>query len=183
MTSLLIAALLAVPPVHPEAPAVALSDAQIQSRVRAYLGAIDTPIPADRWKALGPRAAAVLTSIANDGNEFPSRRAKAIGGLVIAAPAAAAPVVTRLAQDETQPITVRYMAVRGVARTAPTPQAAALRVGKVLRGAGDPALRGLAAEVVAASGKSGCAQVKAQVAREQAAQLPHFRRALAACGE
>ena len=34
-----------------------LTDEQLHERVKTYLGAIDRPITAERWKALGPKAA------------------------------------------------------------------------------------------------------------------------------
>src|SRR3954453_12286481 len=99
MIVLFLAALLALPrPKQPAPepgltqPAPQLTDAEIRERVNTYLGTIDTPIRAERWRALGPRAADVLTSIAIDGEEFPSRRAQAVHGLVMAAPEQAAAV-------------------------------------------------------------------------------------------
>src|SRR4051812_3979713 len=129
-----LAALLAVP--RPRAPAPEssltqpapqLSDAEIRERVNTYLGTIDTPISAERWRALGPRAADVLAAIATDGEDFPSRRAQAVHGLVMAAPAQATAVVTRLAQDEAQPVSVRIAALHGLSRTSASPQAAAVQ--------------------------------------------------------
>jgi hypothetical protein len=190
MTMLLIAALLAAsrptkvppPPAQASQPAPQLSDDEIQQRIRAYLGSIDTPIPAARWRELGPRAGPVLQQIALDSNQMPSRRAKAVGGLSLAAPDQAGPVLTRLAADESQSVSIRIAAVHGMAASS-TPEAAAQKVSPLLRGASDPGVRAVAAEVIAASGSQGCAQVKAQVAREEPVQRPAFRRALARCGE
>jgi hypothetical protein len=186
MTFLMIAVLLALP--HPKAPEPAagvsqpspvFTDAEVQQRVRALLMNIDTRNLAARWKELGPRAADLLEPIAQDANEFPTRRAKALDGLVLAAPDRAAPVATRLALDETQPTTVRMAALRGVGRTAPL----AKGMTRVLRTARDPGVRAAAAEVIAASGSSGCTQVKAQVAREVPDVRLAYGRALARCGE
>jgi hypothetical protein len=191
MTIILLAALLAAPrankaPPPPEAQASqtapALSDQEIQQRLRAYLGSIDTPVPAARWRELGPRAGAMLQQIALDPNQMPSRRAKAVSGLSLAAPDQAGPVLTKLAADESQSVSIRIAAVHGMAAGS-TPEAAAQKVSPLLRGASDPGVRAVAAEVVAASGSQGCAQVKAQVAREEPVQRPAFRRALARCGE
>jgi hypothetical protein len=189
MTSLFLVALLAFPRVRPVAPAAEatpsaapLSDEEVQQRVRTLLGNIDTRHLAERWKALGPRAADTLEPIAQNPAEFPTVRAKALDGLVLAAPERAAAVVTRLALDEEQPVTVRMAALRGVGQTAPA-ATAAKSISKVLRTARDPGVRGAAAEVIAASGSKGCAEVKAQVAREEPDVRLSYGRALARCGE
>jgi hypothetical protein len=189
MTFLVLAALLAVPP--PKAPAPAaevtqstppLSDQEVQQRVRTLLGNIDTRGLAGQWKALGPRAADILEPIAQNAAEFPSTRAKAVDGLVLAAPERAAPLVTKLALDEEQPVTVRRAALRGVGRTA-SAATAAKSIAKVLRTARDLGVRSAAAEVIAASGSSGCAQVREQVAREEPDVRLAYGRALSRCGE
>jgi hypothetical protein len=190
MTLLLLAALLAAPratkapPPSSQAsqPAPQLTDDEVQQRVQAYLGTIDTPIPAARWRELGPRAGTALQQIALDPKEMPSRRAKAVSGLSLSAPDQAGPVLTKLAADESQSVSIRIAAVHGMAAIS-TPEAAAQKVSPLLRGAADPGVRAVAAEVIAASGSKGCAQVKAQVAREEPVQRPAFRRALARCGE
>jgi hypothetical protein len=185
MTSLILAALLALP--SPRAPAAAegvaqpaLSDQDIQRRVQVLLGNIDSRNLADHWKALGPRAADILEPIVQSASEFPTRRAMALDGLVIAAPERAAPVVAKLAVDEEQPIVVRMAALRGVGKTAPA-ATAAKSLSKVLRTDRDPGLRGAAAEVIASSG--GCDQVKAQVAREDPTARLAFGRAIERCKE
>jgi hypothetical protein len=190
VTFIILAALLAaprpnkVPAPAPQAsqPAPQLSDDEVQQRVRAYLSTIDTPIPAARWRELGPRAGTVLQQIALDPNQMPSKRAKAVSGLSLAAPDQAGPVLTKLAADESQSVSIRIAAVHGMAASS-TPEAAAQKVSPLLRGANDPGVRAVAAEVIAASGSQGCAQVKAQVAREEPVQRPAFHRALARCGE
>jgi len=186
MLSLILATLLAFP--HPKSPAppassaapAPLSDDELRQRIEGFLDNIDTRIPAEHWKALGARGADLLLPIAQDASGLPSRRARALGGAVLAAPERAAPVAAALAQDDAQPAVVRIAALRGVGRTA-TAAAATQSVAKVLRTARDAGVRGVAAEVMAASG--GCAEVKAQVAREEADQRPAYRRALARCGE
>jgi hypothetical protein len=188
LTPILLAALLALPrPKPPPAEAGTtqqqdLSDDQIQARVQAYLGDIESRITADHWKALGPRAGSLLQSIALDPAQFPSRRAKAAYGLALAAPDQAEPVLTTLAQDDSVASGVRIAAIQGMARIV-APAVAARKLSKVLRSARDPGVRGVAAEVMAASGTSGCAQVKAQVDREPPVQRNAFSRALARCGE
>jgi hypothetical protein len=189
MTFIFLAALLALPHprVAPPAPETAppqapLSDEELRQRIEAYLGSIDTRIPAARWKALGVRAADVLEPIVENESELPSRRAMAVSALVLVAPERAAPLVSRLAVDEKQPLPVRIESLHGVGRTS-SPALAAQTASKVLRTAREPGVRGAAAEVMAGSGSSGCAQVKAQVAREAAELRPAYRRALARCKE
>lgn len=183
--SLVLAMLLSLPPpAPPPAPArpvAQLTDAQIRQNVETLLGNIDTRLPAERWKELGPRAAAVLLPIIESPDELPSRRAAALQGLILAAPEQAAAPSERLAVDEKQPVAVRVSAMRAVSATSPSKEAAQV-ASKVLATARHPGVRGVAAEIVAASGSEGCAQVKAQAAREDASGKAAFRRALARCG-
>src|SRR3954468_1671381 len=93
MLSILFAVILAAPgalrpqpkTVPPQAeevtPKTELSDDDVREHVKAYLGSIDTPIHANQWKALGPRAVPMLEEIAKNHDELPTRRAKAIDGL------------------------------------------------------------------------------------------------------
>jgi len=183
--SLVLAMLLALPPPPPPPGAARaplhLTDAQIRERVETLLGNIDSRIPAERWKELGPRAATVLLPIVESPDELPSRRASALQGLILAAPEQAAAPSARLAVDEKQPAAVRVAAMRAVAATSPSKEAAQV-ASKVLATSHHPGVRGVAAEIVAGSGSEGCAQVKAQAEREDAAEKAAFRRALARCG-
>jgi hypothetical protein len=182
MTSLMLALLLAIPPAkaQPAAVPVQLSDEDVRQKVTALLNNIDTRNLAGQWQALGSRAADLLEPVAQSSDELPSRRVKAVDGLVLAAPDRAAPVVTKLSLDDAQPVAVRMAALRGVGRTV-APEAAAKSLGKVLRTAREASLRSLAAEVVAASG--GCVEVRAQVAREEPGLRRAYGRALAQCKE
>ena len=163
----------------PQAPAPALlSPEQLRKTVETYLGSIDTPIPAARWQALGPAAGPVLEQVLDDPKAFPSRRAKALDGLVWAAPERAAPRVTRLAQSEDEPIVVRVAALHGAVLLQPARQlVATLR--PVLESAREPGMRAAAAELLARHGRSaGCQAVRAQAGREATGA---FDRALARC--
>src|SRR3954469_8820235 len=62
-------------------PQEELSAEEVRDHVEGYLGSIDTPITANQWKALGPRAVPILERIAMDQHDLPTRRAKAIGGV------------------------------------------------------------------------------------------------------
>jgi hypothetical protein len=149
--------------------------------VEGYLGAIDTPITAQHWKALGPGAAAVLEPIATSESEMPSRRAKALEGLVAAAPERAAALVGKLARDENQPVVVRVAAVHGAGEVL-TPSRAMAELKPVLQSARKAGMRSVAAEVLSRK-KGGCAAVRAQAARESEDLRGAYKRALERCGE
>jgi hypothetical protein len=185
---LLLAALIAAPKAprgtpksQPPVGQEQLSDAELRERIDTYLSTIDRPISAERWKALGPQAAPLLQAIVADEGAFPSRRARALDGLVMAAPDAASQVVGPVARDERQPMALRVAAMHGAARVLPPSQAvAALR--PVLRGSQNMAVRAEAADVMARK-QGGCAEVRSQVQREAADSRPAFERALKRCGE
>jgi hypothetical protein len=183
MSWLLIAALLAGPRVHPgPAPTTpSLTDDELRAKIHAYLGAIDTPVPEDRWRALGPRAAAVLEPIATDANAMPSRRAKAIDGLVAAAPDRAARLVGKLARDDAQPMVVRVAALHGAAKVLSSARLMT-ELKPVMERAPEAGMRGEAAEVLSRA-KGGCEAVRAHAAREKGDDREAYRRALARCGE
>jgi hypothetical protein len=170
MSSFLFALLIAIAP---------LSDDDVRQRVEAYLGTIDTPITADRWKALGTRGADLLQPIAESSDEFPSRRAKALSALVLASPDRAAPTAAKLAKDPRAPLAVRLAAVRGIAITSSKAQAVR-ELTPVMEGAAQMHLRAAAAEVIAASGS--CEAVKARVSREAEEVRGAYRKALSRCG-
>jgi hypothetical protein len=181
----LLAALIAAPRAPranpaPEQPAQEqLSDAELRERVEGYLGAIDRPIGAARWKALGPQAAPLLEAVIADQAQFPSRRAKAVDGLVAAAPDRAAALVGKLARDERQPSVVRVAAMHGAGQVLPSAKAVS-ELRPVLRTAKSRGVRAQAAEVLART-QGGCAEVRGQVEREQAQNRDAFARAMKQC--
>ena len=188
MIAILIAALLATPRpprtgAPPEVPAQQqeLTDEQVREHVRAYLGTIDRPVSAARWKALGPRAAPMLEAIIADGGEFPSTRAKAVDGLVAAAPDRAAAMVGSLSRDEGQPVVVRVAAMHGADQVLSSKRTLT-ELRPVMRNAKSPGLRAEAADVISRK-KGGCAEVRAQVGREVAEHKGAFERALKRCEE
>jgi hypothetical protein len=188
VTAFLIASLLALgpathkpPPAQPGAPAQpaqALTDDEIRQRIRTYMGSIDTPIGPERWQALGPRGAGILEQMAQDPNEFPTSRAKAVNGVAaIGSPAAPGLMIT-LARSEDAPLIVRLTAVRGAEKVVPASQlVAALK--PVLETAKDGHVRRAAAEVLSEHG--GCALVRAQAGRED--EPARLKNALRSCGE
>jgi hypothetical protein len=185
--ALLLAALIAAPrpprgtpaPPQQSVEEEQLSDAEVQDRVDTYLGTIDRPISAARWKALGPRAAPILEAVIADQNQFPSRRAKALDGLIAVAPDRAGSLVGKLARDEKQPTVVRVAAVRGAGQVLP-PSKAVSELRPVLRGAKSAGMRAQAAEVLARK-PGGCAEVQGQIAREPAEHRDAFARAMKQC--
>ena len=164
---------------HAAAQAAALPDEEIEARVRAFLGSIDTPIPHAHWRALGARAAALLEPLARDSAQFPTRRAKAIDGLSAIAPPGAQALFLALASSEGEPIVVRLSAVRGLGQVVPAKKLPAT-LAPLLTGAKEHAIRAGAAEVLASKGV-GCAAVEAQLKRETAEVRGAYHRAEKAC--
>ena len=185
MNWLLCLALLAAPrPRAPQAPASSpaqkLSPEDVRERVEAFLGSIDTPITADHWRALGAQAGDLLESVATDANAFPSRRAKALQGLIFAAPDRAARLVGPMARDEREPPMVRVVAMNGVAELMPAKALTELK--PVMQSARSAGLRGAAADALARH-KETCQAVRAQAARERGDDREAFHGALARCSE
>ena len=188
MIVLLLAALIAIPraPRPSATPAEPiqqqeLTDEELRERIKTYLGAIDRPVTAARWKALGPKAAPLLEAVIANEAEFPTIRAKAVDGLAAAAPDRAAELVGTLARDEKQPVVVRVAALHGAAQVLPS-QRTVSELRPVLRSAKSAGLRAEAAEVLSRK-RGGCTEVRDQVARERAEHREAFQRALKRCGE
>ncbi len=138
MTSILLASLLSLlPPARPRGapaaeqpapgPARTLTDAEVQDRVEAYLGTIDTRASTEDWRALGARGAAVLEQVAQDPRTLPTRRAKAVAGLSAIGASTSGDVLVSLARSEQAPLTVRLAAVDGAPFVIPAPRLAAAR--------------------------------------------------------
>jgi hypothetical protein len=160
-----------------------LTDAQVAGLVRSYLGAIDRPVSEERWRALGPRAVSALEAVVRDPQALPSRRGKALGALSIVGGERARSVLLETVRSEREPFNVRASAMRGAARLVPARTLDA-ELRPLLRGARDPMVRAVAAEVLAEEAPaSSCEAVAAQAARETPARRGHFSRALEACAE
>jgi hypothetical protein len=159
-----------------------LPAAEVANRVRAYLGAIDTPIAAERWRALGPRAVTPLEAVVRDPDALPSRRAKAVDALSVLGGARAKQLVLETARSEHEPFGVRASALRGASRLLATKELVK-QLRPVLEGAHDPTVRATAAEVLARhAARSSCQAVRAQAAREGGDVRGRFTPALARCG-
>jgi HEAT repeat protein len=159
-------------------PTASASSDQVTHTVEVYLGSIDTPIPEARWKALGPAAAPLLASIAQQ-DALPSRRAKALSALAIVDPARAAPLAVADATNPHQPLVVRSAAVRAVARTVPASEA--VTVLRPLLATQDAPLQKRAAEALASVGPEGCSAVQAHTGKLSAEAQKPFASALARC--
>jgi hypothetical protein len=188
MSFILLAVLLAAPRLphgqHRDSPAAAevqLSPDELRGRIDGYLGSIDRPITAGNWRALGPRAAQVLEPIATDARELPSRRARALEGLIAVAPDRAAQMVGAIARNENEPVVLRVAALHGAGEVLPAARALS-ELKPVLQGAKSAGMRGVAAEVLSLQ-KAGCAAVREQAAREAAEHRPAFQGALSRCAE
>jgi HEAT repeat protein len=196
MVSLLLAALLAAPGVAQRRPPVQkppagdapvqgkeeLSEEEVKQQVVAYLGSIDTPIGANQWKSLGPRAVPMLEAIATNPKDLPTRRAKAIDGLAALGGKKAPALFARIAGRDGEKMNVRFAAVRGLARVTPRNHAAdALK--PFLENAKDSRVRAVAAEQLAIrSGGKSCDLVRAQLERETTDARGQYGRAMRQCG-
>jgi hypothetical protein len=178
MTLLLCAMLALARPPPPSAPAGAqpppANETELRQRIESYLGYFETSVPEEQWKALGPSAVPILNGIATKSG-LPSRRAHALGGLVALQGKDAQPLLSKLSLDEAQPLIVRLVAVRGLARV--TPDSALVgRLRPVLQ-VKDDRVGSEAAEALAERvPRAGCGLVRAR-----GAASAHFQAAVQAC--
>jgi HEAT repeat protein len=157
-----------------------LSDEQVASQVEAYLGSIDTPVSAGRWRALGPRAVAPLAEVVHDANALPSRRAKAVEALSAVGGARSREIVLEVARSEEEPFGVRASALRGAGRMLGTKELVR-ELRPVMERAHEAPTRATAAEVLARHApRSSCQAVRAQANREARA-VRMYARALERC--
>jgi len=161
--------------------ATGMTDAEVRVHAEALLGAIDRPVPAAAWRALGPAAVPVLVEVASSEKRMPSTRSAALGALAAADPSRAEPLARALVDDEAAPLAVREAAVRALGRVlAPAPLRSALA--PVLRAAGPAGLRSVAAETLARhAGADACDEVMDQISLEPEAVRPAFHRSAALC--
>ena len=161
--------------------ATGASDAEARAHAEALLGAIDRPVSADRFRALGPAALDLLAEVAASGDRMPSLRANALGALASVDPGRAEPLARALADSDGAPPALRQTAVRVLGRMLP---AARLRsaIAPVLRAAPDAALRAVAAETLARHAPDlGCPEVMDQIALETEGDRVAFERAAVLC--
>lgn len=161
-------------------PSATPADEQLRQQIDAYLGSIDTPIPAARWKALGAGAPAILAAIARDARELPSRRTKAVEALGVVGGGEAAQVARELSGKDAS-FALRAAAVEALGRLLP-PSELEAALAPVLKGAAQARVRAVAAETLARHGpKDACATVRAQVDAEAPNDRARYHRALTAC--
>jgi hypothetical protein len=150
-----------VPDKTPPPPA---SDAELRQRIEAYLGFFETAVPESHWRALGPKAGPVLEEIAN-GKGLPTRRAKALEGLVAMRGKDTPALLSRFSLDEKQPLLVRLTAVRGLAQL--TPDGGLLERLRPVLETKDDRVGSEAAEVIAERVPAeGCGLVRARAANK-----------------
>jgi hypothetical protein len=161
--------------------APAMTDAEVRGRVEALLGAIDRPVGAAQWKALGPSALPVLAEVAAGDDRMPSMRSMALGALASVDPGRAEPLARAIVDADGAPLTVRETAVRVLGRVLP-PARLRAALAPVLRAAPDAALRAAAAETLArhAPGMA-CGEVMDQASLETAGDRAAFERAATLC--
>jgi HEAT repeat protein len=157
-------------------PANQLTDEEVEQRVNALLGNIDTRVPADDFRSLGPRGRAALERIAQDPKVLPSRRTVAVAGLSAVGDPASSTVLLGLARSEDVPVAVRLSAVHSTPNVIPATQLTTV-LKPVLQSAANPHVRRAAAEVLSRHG--GCALVRAQAQRED--DRGRMQRALERC--
>jgi hypothetical protein len=161
------------------APAPVAAD-DLRARVHSYLGAIDRPVRAEDWRALGPDAVPVLEEVVAS-DDLPTRRAAAVAGLAAIGGDRARAAVLAKARAEREPFVVRKAALQGAGRLLEG-DALVAALGPALEKARSPAVREAAADVHARrGGAAGCAAVRAQAGAERGAPRAALQRALRRC--
>jgi hypothetical protein len=168
------------PEPQPAPQGAPLTGEALRVRIEAYLGSIDTPIGADRWRALGPEAAGVLASHATSASELPTRRARALAGLAAVGGTRAEQVVADLVRKDGEAYIVRLAAMRAAAEILPERHAAAL-LRPLMEKSPEARLRAAAAEALARGSRAACPAVEAQAGREEPEERVRFEQALARC--
>jgi hypothetical protein len=158
-----------------------MSDAEVAQRVQTYLGALDRPVSADRWRALGPRAVPILAGIARDSQALPSRRAKALGALSVLGGTSAQQTILDVARSDVVPFSVRASAIEGAGRLLAAKDLSR-ELKPIMEHAAHAPVRAVAAETLARHApRSTCSAVRAQAARERADHRASFGKALERC--
>jgi HEAT repeat protein len=160
------------------APGPTAPTPEVRDQVRALLGSIHGSVPPETFRALGPGVEEALADFAR-GDEFPSRRIRALEALAGLGGDRAEAVHREVAADRTAPSSVRRGAVRGLAKLVP-PADAPGALTQLLESDPDPRIRATAAEALAARAPDGgCPKVRERVRRE--AEPERFGRALETC--
>ena len=91
--------------------------ADLHQQIDALIHTRDVPVTAQQWRALGPAALPELERLAADRTELPTRRARAIEGMVALGSPRAPRLLVRLSRSEDEAYVVRMAAIRGTGRT------------------------------------------------------------------
>jgi HEAT repeat protein len=158
-------------------PASAADDQALRRRINAYLGAIDRPISAEAWRALGPQAIPILAEIAGS-DQADWKRANALAALGAIGGDQAEAAIVAGAHDAQSSWKVRLSAVRAAGRALPADRVER-ELRPVLEADPSPHVRAAAAEALTQrSGGAGCDAVKGQQAREPAERRALYQKAL-----
>ncbi len=154
------------------------SESLVRAQVNAYLGSND--VTARNWRDLGPAALPHLTKAVSDRDLAPPRRVRAVQALSVLGSRSDAQILLDLARLESEPSSVRLVALQTAVKLLPKAEAvAALR--PLLKGARTSHMRAVAAEHLTRLSKRHCAAVRAQVDKERPREKKQFRRALRRC--
>jgi HEAT repeat protein len=153
---------------------------EVRAEVSALLGVFDRPVSPEAFVQFGPEGEAALADIALS-NDLAPRRARALEVLAALRSPRAEEIHRAVAASLDAPWVVRRTAVLGLGRLLPAERAAPA-LAPFLERDRHPGVRAAAAEALAADAPAqGCAAVRAQAGREDAASAARFRRAIAAC--
>ena len=140
--------------------------------VDALLGVRDVPVSSEQWSSLDGAAGAILENIASDSNELPTRRARALEGVVALRTDRFYELLVSFAHTEDESLVLRMSAIRGLGRVLP-PSSLISELSPILQTARESQLRGVAAEILARD-PAGCAEVEKQAQHETAAWRNRF---------
>ena len=147
-------------------------DDLIRRRVDALLGARDVAVSPEQWSSLDATAGMILEAIAADPSGLPTRRARALEGIVALQTARSNELLVRFAHSEAEPLVLRMSAVHGLGRVLSAPRLMS-ELMPILQTAQESRLRGVVAEVLSRD-PAGRAEVLKLAARETPAWRARF---------
>ena len=116
-------------------------------RVDALLGARDVAVSPEQWSSLDATAGVILEAIAADPSALPTRRARALEGIVALQTARSNELLVRFAHSEAEPLVLRMSAVHGLGRVLSAARLMS-ELMPILQTAQESRLRGVVAEVL-----------------------------------
>ncbi len=141
-------------------------------RVDALLGARDVAVSSEQWRSLDAAAGAMLEDVAADPRALPTRRARALEGIVALRTARSNELLVRFVHSETEPLVLRMSAVYGLGQLLLAPALISELV-PILQTARESRLRGVVAEVLSRD-PAGRSEVQKQAGRETPAWRERF---------